>query len=53
MAPLVERVLGRMDAGGCLDATAITLDMVLETDRLARTYAVEEAGRDDAPWMPA
>jgi 1-deoxy-D-xylulose-5-phosphate reductoisomerase len=43
MAPLVERVLLRMDAGGCLDAAALDLDMVLRIDGLARVYAAEMA----------
>ncbi|MEM8823102.1 MAG: 1-deoxy-D-xylulose-5-phosphate reductoisomerase [Pseudomonadota bacterium] len=43
MAPLVDRILERMDADGCLDAAEIKLDMVLEMDRLSRDYAVEMA----------
>jgi 1-deoxy-D-xylulose-5-phosphate reductoisomerase len=41
MAPIVARVLERMDRDACLDADAISLDMVLKTDRLARAHAAE------------
>ncbi|MEM7489894.1 MAG: 1-deoxy-D-xylulose-5-phosphate reductoisomerase, partial [Pseudomonadota bacterium] len=43
MAPLVERVLERMDADGRLDAAEIKLDMVLKADRASRAYAAEAA----------
>ncbi|WP_299814958.1 1-deoxy-D-xylulose-5-phosphate reductoisomerase [uncultured Jannaschia sp.] len=49
MAPLVERVLDRMEAEGCLEARAATLDMVMEADRLARDRAAELAGSTGTP----
>ena len=36
MAPRVEATLAKMEAGGCLDADTLTLDMVMDTDREAR-----------------
>ncbi len=45
MAPLVETVLDRLEAQGRLEADTITLDMVLETDGLARVTAREAATR--------
>ena len=49
MAPLVERVLDRMQADQCLEARGVTLDMVLEADRLARDHAVGLAGTLQTP----
>ncbi|MEM7641829.1 MAG: 1-deoxy-D-xylulose-5-phosphate reductoisomerase [Pseudomonadota bacterium] len=43
MAPLVDRVLERLDAERCLDAAEINLDMVLQIDRLARAHAEDGA----------
>ncbi|WP_179379944.1 1-deoxy-D-xylulose-5-phosphate reductoisomerase [Jannaschia marina] len=39
MAVLVKRVLDRLEGQGCLDADTLTLDMVLQTDALARRTA--------------
>ena len=39
MAPVVERVLDRMDAGGDLDMATITLEDALNADRVARVAA--------------
>ncbi|WP_299837889.1 1-deoxy-D-xylulose-5-phosphate reductoisomerase [uncultured Jannaschia sp.] len=49
MAPLVERVLDRMAAEGCLEAQGPTLDMVLQADRLARDRAADLAGTYETP----
>ena len=43
MAPLVDRVLDRLDAEGCLEAATLNLDMVLEIDRRARAIAQDIA----------
>ncbi|MEM9797059.1 MAG: 1-deoxy-D-xylulose-5-phosphate reductoisomerase [Pseudomonadota bacterium] len=43
MAPVVERVLDRLDAEDCLEADTINLDMVQEIDRRARTVSYEFA----------
>ncbi|WP_281825457.1 1-deoxy-D-xylulose-5-phosphate reductoisomerase [Jannaschia rubra] len=48
MAPLVERVLERLEARGCLEGDTMTLDMVLETDRIARETATAVASGDHA-----
>ena len=45
MAPLVEAVLDRMEAEGCLEAATLTLDMVLDIDRRARDAARDIAAR--------
>ncbi|CUH41035.1 1-deoxy-D-xylulose 5-phosphate reductoisomerase [Jannaschia seosinensis] len=44
MAPLVARVLERLDGEGCLEAATLTLDMVQETDARARVMAHDLSG---------
>jgi 1-deoxy-D-xylulose-5-phosphate reductoisomerase len=45
MSEVVSRTLDKMSSGHGLQNAAITLDNVLETDRLARIYAAETFSR--------
>jgi len=45
MSAVVESTLNKMSSGHGLQSQAITLDSVLETDKLARVYATEAIGK--------